>query len=148
MDAPRLELAGPDYIQREMERFFEHLGRSKRPVCFFEKAWKPRCDVLETDTEVKVIAELAGVPQGQVDVSVEGENLVISGARPEPAPEGGGAFSQREISYGPFERTVRIPAPVDASAAKAIYVDGFLEVRLPKVERGPRREVDIDVSAE
>jgi len=148
METPRMGLAGPDYIQREMERFFEHIGRSKRPVCFFEKAWKPLCDVLENDSEVLIIAELAGVPAGRIDVKVEGTSLVISGDRPEPSSEANRAFCQMEISYGPFERTIQLPAQVDAESARASYEDGFLQVRLPKLKGRSRKEVDIDVSTE
>lgn len=148
MERGRMRLAGPDYIQREMGRFFEHIGRSKRPVCFFEKSWKPRCDVLETDTEVLVIADIAGVPSGKVDVRVEGTVLIISGVRPEPEAASDRAYFQMEISYGLFERTIPLPARVDAVSARASYEDGFLQVRLPKIARGPRKEVDIDVSTE
>jgi HSP20 family protein len=53
-----------------------------------------------------------------------------------------------EISYGPFERTIQLPAQVDAESARASYEDGFLQVRLPKLKGRSRKEVDIDVSTE
>lgn len=148
MDNARISLAGPDEIQKEMERFFEHLGRWKRPVFFFEKAWKPRCDVLETDTEIRVIVDLAGVSPENINIKVEGGNLIIHGVRREPQGESGLVYRIMEISYGPFERAIQLPDRVDAEKAQAGYSEGFLEIILPKPARAPRREVQIDVTPE
>ena len=141
-----LELAGADDIQREMERFFEHLGRWKRPVFFFEKAWKPLCDVSETAKEVIVVADLAGVSAQNIDIQVQHSVLLIRGIRREPASAPRRNFHLMEISYGTFEREIPIPSRVDAEKAVATYNEGFLEIRLPKVEKEPPREVDVDVS--
>ncbi|MBU4194690.1 MAG: Hsp20/alpha crystallin family protein [Actinobacteria bacterium] len=144
----RTRLAGPDEIKKEMERFFEHLERWKRPVFFFEKAWKPRCDVSETKDEVIVVADIAGVASENIDIAVEGNSLVISGIRREPESATRRNYRQMEISYGTFERVLVLPAKVDAERAKADYDDGFLEIRLPKVSPEPPREVEVDVSTE
>lgn len=144
----RTRLAGPDEIKKEMERFFEHLERWKRPVFFFEKAWKPCCDVSETDDEVIVVADIAGVSSENIDIALEGSHLVISGIRREPESATRRNYRQMEISYGTFERVLVLPARVDASRARADYDDGFLEIRLPKVPREPPREVEVDVPTE
>lgn len=144
----RTKLAGPDEIKKEMERFFEHLERWKRPVFFFEKAWKPRCDVSETKDEVIVVADIAGVASENIDIAVEGNSLVISGIRREPESATRRNYRQMEISYGTFERVLVLPAKVDAERAKADYDAGFLEIRLPKVSPEPPREVEVDVSTE
>lgn len=138
-------LAGPDDIKKEMERFFEHLERWKRPVFFFEKAWKPRCDVSETKSEVIVVADIAGVSPDNIVIAVEGNHMVISGIRREPDSAVRRNYLQMEISYGTFERVLVLPARVDAGEARAGYDDGFLEIRLPKVSQSPPREVEVDV---
>ena len=141
-----MSLAGAEDIQREMERFFEHLGRWKRPVFFFEKAWKPLCDVSETPVEIIVVADLAGVTAENINIEVLNDTLHIRGTRGEPT------FSERrnhhmmEITYGTFEREIPLPTRVDAENAKAIYDEGFLEIRLPKVAKEPPKEVGVDVS--
>ena len=143
----KIRLAGPDEIQTEMERFFEHLGRWKRPVFFYEKAWKPLCDVSETGEEVIIVADLAGVSAENINIKVEGNRLIISGIRREPVSAPERNYRQMEISYGPFERVIPLFARVDAGSARAVYDEGFLEIRLPKVSKEPPRGVDIDVSA-
>lgn len=141
-------LAGPDDIQREMERFFEHIGRWKRPVFFFEKAWKPLCDVSETGDEIIVVADLSGVSGENISITVEGDNLILKGMRREPSTAVKQNYLQMEISYGPFERVIVLPVRVDAENACATFDDGFLEIRLPKVIKEPPTEVDVNVAPE
>ena len=136
---------GPEEIQAEMERFFAHIGRWRGPLYYYGKAWVPLCDVSETASEVIVVADIGGVSKDDVDVKVVGSILVLSGVRTEPANAPRRRYRQMEISYGPFERSVELPAPVDAEGARATYDDGFLEVRLPKAASRPGREVEVDV---
>jgi HSP20 family protein len=136
----QVRLAKPDDIQREVERSFEHLGRWKRPVFFFEKAWQPLCDVSETAKEVIVVIELAGVQPENVNISVQDDSLVISGLRREPTTAPRRLYHRMEISYGTFERALPLPS------AKGYYADGFMEIRLPKVTKEPPKEVRIDVA--
>jgi HSP20 family protein len=141
-----VRIMGPEDLQSEVERFFEHLGRWKRPVFFFEKAWKPLCDVSETAKEVIVVVDLAGVDLSNVNIAVQGDSMVINGIRREPATAPRRLYHRMEISYGTFEREVPLPGKVDAEQAKAFYSNGFMEIRLPKVSKEPPREVEIDVT--
>jgi HSP20 family protein len=141
-----ISMAGPEDIQKEMERFFEHLGRWKGPAFFFEKAWKPLCDVSETAGEVIIVADLAGVAVENIDIQVQKNVLLIRGIRREPASTPRRNYHLMEISYGAFEREIPLPARVDAENARAIYDEGFLEIKLPKVAKVPPKEVDVDVS--
>jgi HSP20 family protein len=141
----KVRLARQDDMQREVERFFEHLGRWKRPVFFFEKAWQPLCDVSETAKEVVVVVELAGVRPEDVNIVVHDNKLLVSGLRREPATAPRRLYHRMEISYGSFEREVPLPCGVETDAATAHYSEGFMEVRLPKVTKEPPKEVRIDV---
>jgi len=145
--ADDIRLMGPDDMQREVERFFEHLGRWKRPVFFFEKAWKPLCDVSETAKEVIVVIDLAGVDAKNVNIEAHGDYVSISGIRREPVAAPRRLYHRMEISYGTFEREVPLPSRVDAEKAKAVYSDGFMEIRLPKISKAPPKEVEIDVAS-
>lgn len=145
MDTAGTRPVGPEDIQTEMERFFAHIGRWKGPLYYFGKAWVPLCDVSETATEVIVVADLGGVSAEDVNVKVVGSTLVLNGVRREPANAPRRRYRQMEISYGPFERSVELPAPVDAESARATCDEGFLEIRLPKVTPRPGREVVVDV---
>jgi HSP20 family protein len=145
-DPDRIRLAGPEDASSDMERFFEHLGRWKRPVFLFEKAWKPLCDVSETDEELVVVADIAGVNPESIDIAVEGQKLVMSGMRAEPSFTSNKKYHQMEINYGTFERIIVVPEKVEAERATASYEDGLLEIRLPKAAGAPPRDVHVDVS--
>jgi len=137
--------ARPEDIQHEMERFFEHIGRWKRPVFFFEKAWKPLCDVSENPGEIIVVFDLAGVDVDNISIEVLNNVLHIRGMRREPSSAARRNYHLMEISYGAFEREIKLPGRIDAESAKATYDDGFLEIRLPKIKKKPPRGVDVDV---
>ena len=130
------------------------MGQSKREDPFAEllgefpdrlrgDRWRPDVDVFETDTSVVVRAELAGVRNDDLRVTVDGEILRIRGVRRVPEPSDVRRLHQMEVATGPFERTVKIPIAFQRDAVSAHLADGFLTVTLPK--RVPvRRRVEIE----
>jgi HSP20 family protein len=112
----------------------------------------PAVNVSESDDCVTVEAELPGLDAGDVEVSVNGEELLLKGSRPEPAApaaddataggNGGPAVTwhRRERGTGGFERRLTLPVAVDASGVEARLVDGVLTVTCPKApERKPHK---------
>ncbi len=99
--------------------------------------WRPDVDVYETEADLVVRAEIAGIASHSLRVAVDGQLLRISGVR--EATEGGEILRlhQVEIASGPFERRVPIPVGFDRERVVAHLADGFLTVTLPK--RRPRR---------
>ena len=130
------------------------MGQSKREDPFAEllgefpdrlrgDRWRPDVDVFETDTSVVVRAELAGVRNDDLRVTVDGEILRIRGVRRVPEPSDVRRLHQMEVATGPFERTVNIPIAFQRDGVSAHLADGFLTVTLPK--RVPvRRRVEIE----
>lgn len=94
-------------------------------------AWQPNVDVYQTDEAIVAIVELAGVQAEAVDISIDGRTLHLEGTRAPHFLPGYRQFFQLEIPQGAFERTVELPAAVDAEQARANYREGFLEVVLP-----------------
>jgi HSP20 family protein len=97
------------------------------------RVWHPPTDVYETDADITVKIEIAGVEEDDFAVRLEGRVLTVYGYRCDPAAKL--AYQQMEISYGEFRSQVYLPGEVDADGAKAAYEDGFLYVVLPKVHR-------------
>ena len=105
--------------------------------------WQPDVDVFETETEVVVLAEIAGIRSDDLRVTVDGEELRISGVRRVPERSDVKRLLQMEIAAGPFERRLRIPIPFDREKVSAHLADGFLTVTLPR--RIPlRRQVKLE----
>jgi len=100
-------------------------------------AFEPPTDVYETEDAVIVQLEVAGLRgnSGEITVEVRGDVLAISGERLDPARGAARRYEQMEIETGAFQRSLRLPCPVDETAAVARYDDGFLIVKLPKLKR-------------
>jgi HSP20 family protein len=93
--------------------------------------WVPNTDVYATDTGLVIKVELAGMKSENLEITVEGHRLRISGSRPDVCRAHKCNFLVMEISYGPFESALDLPPGYDLSQAKAIYVNGFLRIDVP-----------------
>jgi len=121
----------------ELEVYFNEVAHG-RPVGFVASTkWKPRADVYETETEIVVHMDIAGMRSEDIQVQYADEMLTIAGERV-PRREGKRHYHLMEVQVGPFERRFRLPAPVDSASIRARYEHGFLEVRLPKLPPPPQ----------
>ncbi|MGB9671059.1 MAG: Hsp20/alpha crystallin family protein [Halothiobacillaceae bacterium] len=140
----------------EMERLFEaFFPRSRWMSPLWERpmwgemmatmeARFPKMDVIDREGEVVVRAELPGFSKDEIDVSLMGEDLVIKGAsRHEKVADEKGRYHRREISSQSFERSIALPATVDAEKATSSFKDGVLELILPKRERVKQHKITI-----
>ncbi len=99
--------------------------------------WRPAVDVFETEKAILVRLELAGVRISDLNVTVDGNLLRISGVRQAASTDGVQRLHQMEIAFGPFERVMRLEVPFERDRVSAHLEEGFLTVMLPK--QTPRR---------
>jgi len=97
--------------------------------------WVPNTDVYETDTGLVVKVELPGMKSENLEITVEGTRLRISGSRPDGCRPPNCTFLVMEISYGPFESVLQLPPGFDLNQAKATYVNGFLRIDVPVLKQ-------------
>jgi HSP20 family protein len=122
----------PEDIRQQMRRFLEHFSHQRHFAGEMARAaWRPAMDILETETDVVVMVELAGIGPEDVDIAVTGRRLRIAGSRLPQFGTRARRVYQLEVPYGQFELLVELPQPVDAGAVTASYRDGFLQVSLP-----------------
>jgi HSP20 family protein len=93
--------------------------------------WSPPTDVYETEENLVVKVEVAGVREDDFEVSVEDQVLIIRGSRPDTGERR--AYHQMEIRFGKFEISFGLPTGIDLDNASAEYKDGFLSVVFPKI---------------
>jgi HSP20 family protein len=123
-----------DQLQREMERYLDHIQRrTPHSVIFSQRAWQPAVDVFETRDAVVAIFEMAGVPESDIQLIVARDSVTVQGERKDTAQSSERTYSVLEIPFGPFQRSVPLPAAVNPEAATAAYRAGFLEVTMPKL---------------
>lgn len=109
-------------------------------------AWTPNTDVYESADDVLVKVELAGVDKESVQIQLEGQTLVIMGMRRDPyggESTAGYRFRQMEIEYGPFQRAVDLPYPVDGDHANAQMQNGILKIRLPRAREATPTKISV-----
>lgn len=119
-------------LRKEMEDMFERVfePRGEWPPEFGE--WSPKLDVAETKDSVIVKAEVPGIEQKEIGVSLQGDLLTIKGEKTQEKEEKDATYYRVERAYGSFMRAVRMPAPVEASKVTATFKNGLLTVTLPK----------------
>jgi HSP20 family protein len=108
-------------------------------------AWAPPTDVYETETELIVTVDIAGMNEGEITVITDGDVITIRGVRQEIAPRCKKQFHKMEILVGPFQRLVHVPVPVEAGSISTTYSNGLLEVRLKRqIEKREKRNIKIE----
>lgn len=92
--------------------------------------WNPPTDVYETESNLTIRVEVAGMRDEDFDVAIEKNILLIGGTRPDQSERR--AYHQMEIMYGKFEIAIQLPLELDVDQARAEYKDGFLTIIFPK----------------
>ena len=139
-------LSNMDNMQKEMGRLLDYLGSSKPPVGRFDpEIWEPAIDVYETDTDIVVLVEIAGLTPEDINVNIEGKKLAIKGERSDTKTNVKRSFYQVEIRRGSFERQITLPTTVDPNQTRAAYKDGLLEIVLAKVQERESPSVRIKI---
>jgi HSP20 family protein len=126
-------------------RFGKEAGRSipgrlpKDALHLFESGtepgicvWQPHMDMYETSEEIVLLVEVAGVRREDLHLEVSSDTVTVSGRRTEPSMGGNARFRLAEIPFGPFERRLSLPAPIDAEHVRATFADGLLCIRMAK----------------
>ena len=132
----------------EVERHFEDIfGKSFLPVWrrfpLEERGWLPAVEVFEKEDKYVVKAELPGMKEEDVDVSVVGDILTIKGERKAESEVKEEDYHCCERSYGSFFRSIALPSNVDAEKVEAHYEDGILEIGLPKIAEVKPKKISV-----
>ncbi len=134
-----------EHIRERMEEAYQRvIGAPGRPH-FRIPIMEPAVDVYETDDEVVVVVEMAGIAEEEVSLEVQGVALALKGERKPVHGRPRRIYCQMEICDGPFQREVLLPAEVDPERAHTVYKDGMLEIALPKASPTSSHELKIVV---
>ena len=103
----------------------------------------PLINVFNDGEDFVLVAELPGVKKEDLDIQVRGDTLRIQGKKT-ISYDDGASVHRRERAAGQFDRTLTLPAEVDAAKVAAEYRDGVLTLRLPRAESAKPRTVTIN----
>jgi len=123
-------------LQQEMNRLFDEFTQNIEfpSVLGNGQRFTPRVDVKETDTALEVTAELPGIREEDVDLTITQNALTIKGEKRVEKEEKKENYYRMERSYGSFSRSIPLPREmVDTEKAEATFKEGVLTITLPKV---------------
>jgi HSP20 family protein len=134
-------------LQQEMNRLFS---------TFFDspagngngagaRRWVPAMDLVESDEQFILTADLPGLAEGDIKLEFEGDVLTLSGERKVDQEQRKDGFYRLERATGAFSRSLTLPEGVDVDGVSATFDKGVLEVRIPKPEQRKPRRVAIQV---
>ena len=132
-------------LQQEINTLFD-TEQGEQNTGLFDRTVSPAIDVLETDDDFKVVCNLPGVEDKDIDVSVADNVLTIKGEKKQHNPDENAKVYRREDWSGSFQRTLSLPRSVDAEKIDAELKDGVLQLTMPKREEVKPRQIDVKVS--
>lgn len=130
-------------LQDRINRVFnEQINRGEADETS-SRTWAPVVDILETEGELVVRAEIPGMQREDIEIEVTSESLSIKGER-KFLQEDKKKYIRVERPYGPFQRSFSIGVPVQPDKIKATYKDGVLEIVIPKAEEIKPKKIQIN----
>jgi HSP20 family protein len=128
-----------DRLQGEMNRLFD----AYTPARLRRAPGYPAMNVWANDDGLVLTTEVPGVNPQDIDISVVGETLTLSGERMPDELKEGSRYHRQERGYGKFTRSVQLPFPVDVNAVEASFKDGVLHVAMPRAEEDKPRKITV-----
>jgi HSP20 family protein len=130
-------------VDHLFDSFFSHRPFYSSPT--IESLMAPPVDVEETAEGYFFRADLPGMTEKDVKVSLTGDTLTLRGERKRETDTTAGNVHRTERVFGTFERTFTLPAPVRGDQVKASYRNGVLEIHVPKADEARVREIEVKV---
>jgi HSP20 family protein len=135
-------------LRRDMEHLLEDFSRDFGwgPPATTGIAMAPRVDVSETDSELKIEAELPGIDEKDVEVVLSDGRLTIKGEKKQEKEEKKKDYHLVERSYGSFARSIALPFEADPNQVKASFAKGVLTVTVSKPPQVKAKQKKIAIS--
>jgi HSP20 family protein len=132
-------------IQNEMNRLFNTFFERPPLADGGGRRWIPAMDLVETDDDFVLRADLPGLSVDDVKVELHGNTLTVAGERKSEHDGDGAGYHRLERGWGSFARSLTVPEGIDAESITARFDRGILELHIPKPEQHKRRRVAIAV---
>jgi HSP20 family protein len=148
-------------LRREVDRLFEDFGSnfwrapSRRSGFQLEPFWRrewnvvstPAVDIIEKDNAFEVTADLPGMDEKNIEVTIDNGTLTIKGEKQEEKEEKKKDYHLQERRFGSFARSFRMPEGVDTDKIDAQFKGGVLRLTLPKTAEAQKPSKKIEVKA-
>lgn len=133
-------------LQHSMNRLFNSVLGDRSYEEDSPCDWAPAVDISETNDQISIKADIPGMNKDEIKIVVHENTLTLKGERHSEKKEEKTNYYRMERTCGSFYRSFTLPSMVNSSKIKANYVNGVLEVSLPKVEEAKPKEIEIGVN--
>ena len=147
-------------LHAEIDRIFDEFGRGRLPsirrLYDMEPLWNsevsfgtslPAVDVLEKEKEYQISAELPGIDEKDIEISVADGVLTVKGEKKEQREERDRNYYRTERRYGSFQRAFELPPSVDQGKIEAKFERGVLTLTLPKTAEAQEKPKTIAIKS-
>jgi HSP20 family protein len=135
-------------LQNEMNRLFNTVFDTPQPGGSTLRRWMPAMDLVETDENFVLRADLPGLSEDDIKIEFDDGTLTVSGERKAEHESKGEGYYRVERAFGSFSRSLTLPQGTDPEAVNASFDRGVLEVRIPKPEQRKPRRIEIGGAAQ
>jgi HSP20 family protein len=136
---------GIDRFRNEMNNFFDDF-LSFKPLSLYDNDWSPSMDVIDGEKSINVKADLPGLDQKDIELTIENGVLTISGQKSEEKRDETKNYLVSERRFGSFVRSIRLPIGIRHEDISAEFKDGVLSVEIPKDEKIQPKKIDVKVN--
>ena len=146
----RTDVDHPFYsLQREMNSLFDNFfrGFDLAPRGLAVGVFSPSIDVKENDKEFMIKAELPGVEEKDIDVTVTSDSVTIKGEKKEEKEDKDKNYYYMERSYGSFSRVIPLEGAIEAEKAEAKFKNGILDIKIPKNQSAKAKGTKVPIKA-
>lgn len=130
-------------FRRSFDQLFDNLTSYSRPRRDGEITFSPSVETGWTDDSLNLRFVVPGVPEKDLKISIQGNQLMIQGERKPPENFADTGSAHWQLAYGKFERVVDLPGGLDVDKLKAYLHDGVLDIHIPRTEAMKPRQIQI-----
>lgn len=139
-------------LQREMNQMFDDFFHGFEVTPFGGErsfgSFSPSVDVRENETEISIRAELPGLTENDIEVTVADDALTLRGVKKEEKENKSNDYFHRETRYGSFSRIIPLPSGLNAEKVDARFKNGVLTVVLPRLPDAKAKGKKVAIKAE
>ncbi|MDY6934104.1 MAG: Hsp20/alpha crystallin family protein [Spirochaetota bacterium] len=138
---------GMDLFRRNITNIFDDFF-SLRPTTLFESEWIPTIDMEEDDKMIHIKAEMPGMDEKDLKVTIENNLLTLNGEKKTEKDEEDKdkRYHYTERRFGSFSRSIPLPEGVKSDKVKASFKKGVLKIEIPKDESKQPKKININVN--
>lgn len=132
-------------VEEAYGRTMGSMAPVRRSKSYERNHWMPPVEAWESERDIHLSMDLPGVQPEDMDVQVEGDQLIIKGERQSSAGDESKNYKRQEKTYGSFYRAFSLTTPVNKDKITASYKNGVLEVTIPKAEAVQPKQIKVSV---